>query len=164
MDLLVVNIPFIIVCIFLIWNVTKSVKRGIVRGICDVISITVASVVVLLIAFAARKYMDHERVLFVATVILLVLLILIYRIIDIFLTTLKIIAKLPVVSFVNKLMGIPFAIAETVILVWAVYCLILIMDAGAFEVWVMNCVRSNPVMSFLYANNYIYGKTYKKGV
>jgi len=156
MDLLIVNIPFIIALIVLIVKVITSVKKGAAKELCSVISSIIASVAVLLIAFAVRKYFNQERVIFVITIILLFLLIIVYKILDLALTTLKLITKLPVVSFVNKIIAIPLAVCEVVIMIWAVYCLVMVLDTGAFELWIMNCVRENPVMKFLYQYNYMY--------
>ena len=156
MNSILVQIPFFIVVILLIVKIIMAVKKGAVKELCSLVSIILASLAVLLIAFAIRKYFDEDRVIFVLTIILVFLLVIIYRILDLALTTLKLIAKLPVVSFVNKLLAIPVAICEVVILVWAVYCLIMVYDAGAFEDWIMNCVRGNQLMKLLYQYNYLY--------
>lgn len=156
LDMLITNIPFIVVCIILIVKIITSVKRGIVKELCGLISIIFASIAVLLIAFAVRKFFTGERIIFVITLVLLFLLIIVYKIVDLALTTLKLVAKVPVVSLVNKLLAIPFAVAEVVIFTWAVYCMIMVLDTGAFEACVMNCVRNNPIMEMLYKNNYLY--------
>ncbi len=156
MSSILVQIPFFVVIILLIVKIIMAVKKGAVKELCSLVSIILASLVVLLIAFAVRKYFDGDRVIFVLTIIMLFLLVIIYRILDLALTTLKLIAKLPVVSFVNKLLAIPVAICEVVVLVWAVYCLIMVYDVGAFEGWIMDCVRNNQLMKLLYQYNYMY--------
>lgn len=151
-----INIPFLVACLLLIIKIPTSIKRGFVKELCSVVSIIIASVLVLLIAFAIKKYVNQERLVFCISVVLLILLLIIYKIIDLGLTTLKLISKLPVVSFFNKIIALPFAIFEVVVLIWAVYCLVMVLDAGALGTWIMNCVRVNPIMKFLYQYNYMY--------
>lgn len=150
------NLPFLCVIALLIVRIVVSVKRGLVKEICSCIATILASIAVLLIAFAVRKYFDEDRIILVITLILLFLLGIIYKIIDTFLTTLKLVSKLPVISLVDKILGIVIGVAEVVVVVWAVYCIIMIMDAGAFEEWVMNCVRNNKIMKTLFEYNYMY--------
>lgn len=156
MDFLVTQLPFIVVCVILIIKMIFGIRKGAVKELCSTVSMVIASILVLLIAFAVRKYFDQERVIFVITLILLFLLVIVYKIIDLALTTLKIISKLPGVNFINKIIAIPLVICEVVIMVWAVYCMVMVLDAGAFESWIMNCVRNNAVMRYLYQYNYMY--------
>lgn len=150
------NIPFFVAVLILIVKVIKGAKRGAVKEICSFISIVVASFAVLLIGFAVRKYLTQDKIIFIITLILLFLLILIYKILDLFLTTLKLISKLPVISFLDKLLGIPVAVCEVIIIIWTVYCLAMVFNEGAFARWIINCVTNNQIMRTLYEYNYIY--------
>lgn len=150
------NIPFFVVILLLIFKVIRGAKNGAVKEICSFISIVVASFAVLLIGFAVRKYLNQDRIIFIITIVLLLLLILIYKILDLFLTTLKLISKIPVISFVDKILGIPVAVCEVIIIVWTVYCLAMVFNEGAFARWIINCVTHNQIMRTLYEYNYIY--------
>lgn len=156
LDWLVVNLPFLCVVVLLIIRAIVATKRGMVKEICSVIATVVASIAVLLIALAIRKYFDQDRIIFVATIILMVILGLLYKIIDGFLVTLKLVAKLPVLKQVDKVFGLIIAIVEVVFVVWVVYCVVLILDVGLFESWIMNCVKNNYFMRFLFEYNYLY--------
>ena len=153
MELLLANIPFILVLVLLIIRVISAVKNGAVKEICSLISAVVSSVFVLLIAFAIREYFHEARIIFVITIILLVLLLVVYKILQLALTTMKIIAKLPVVGFINKLLGIVIGAVEVVFVVCAVFSLVKVMDLGAIERWMMNCKDANPIMEQIYNLN-----------
>lgn len=152
----IVNIPFFILMLFMAIKIVTTTKRGMVKELCSVVSTIVASVVILLISFAVSSYMSNERIVFIITIILLLLLITIYKVLDLALTTLKIISKLPVVSLANKLLGIPFAIAEVIVIIWTIFCMTMVFNQGAFADWIINCVRNNAIMKFLYEYNYLY--------
>lgn len=156
MDSFMVQIPFIVVLVILVLKIIFATKKGAVKELCSVVSAIIASIAVLLIAFAVRKYFDQERVIFVITLVLLFLLIIVYKILDLAFSTLKIIAKLPVVNLANKIIAVPLAIVEVIVFVWAVYCMVMVLDTGAFEDWVMDCVKNNMVMKLLYQYNYMY--------
>ena len=157
METLIVNIPFIIVIAFLIFRIVFSVKHGFAKELCSFIAAIVASLAVLLIAFAVKSYFNQTRIIFVITLILLFLLLVLYKIVDMILDPLKrLIGNLPLVSVVDKVLGIVVGVAEVIVVVWAIYCLVMVMDAGAFEKWVMDCVRANKIMRTLYEYNYMY--------
>lgn len=152
----IANIPFFVLVIFLVVKIIVGVKRGAVKELCSFVSAIIAAVVVLLIGFAIRKYIDHDRIIFIVTLLLLFLMITLYRILSMFFTTLKIITKLPGVSFINKLLSIPVVLAEVVIVVWTIYCVVMVFEQGAFAKLIFDCVKNNPIMKFLYEYNYMY--------
>lgn len=156
LDWLLINIPFLCAIVLLIIRSIVATKRGMVKEICSVIATVVASVAVLLIALAIRKYFDQDKVIFIATIILMVVLGLLYKIIDGFLVTLKLVSKLPVLKQIDKVMGLVIAVVEVIFVVWVVYCVVLILDVGMFESWIMTCVKNNYFMRFLYEYNYLY--------
>ncbi|MCR4677134.1 MAG: CvpA family protein [Lachnospiraceae bacterium] len=151
-----VNVPFLVLVLFLVIKIIVGFKRGAVKELCSFVSAIIAAVVVLLIGFAIRKYIDQDRVIFIVTLLLLFLMITIYRILSLFFTTLKIIAKLPGVSAVNKLLSVPVVICEVIIVTWTVYCVVMVFDQGAFAKCIFDCVQANPIMKFLYEYNYMY--------
>lgn len=156
MDWVIANLPMLIILALLIGKVISGLRRGFVKELCALISIIGASIGVLLVAFAIRQFFDSERVIFILTLILIVLLAVVYKIIDLALTTLKVISKIPGVGLVNKLCGVVIGVLEVVVAVWAVYCLIMVYDMGAFERWIMNSVQNNAIMKSLFEYNYLY--------
>ncbi len=155
-DWIIINLPFLCVVVLFIIRAIIATKRGMIKEICSVIATVVASLAVLLIAFAIRKYFVQDRIIFIASLILIVILGVLYKIVDGFLVTLKLVSKLPLIKYVDKVFGIIIALAEVVFVVWVVYCIVLILDAGLFESWVMRCVRNNYLMRVLFENNYLY--------
>lgn len=153
---LIYQLPFLAAVILLVVKVMISFKRGLVKEICAVISTIAASIVVLLIAFALRQYFNDSKIIFVTTLVLLFLFLVLYKILATFLTGLKLVAKLPGLNLVDKILGPVLGIVETVLIIWAVYCIAIIMDMGAFSTLMMNCARNNIVMRLLYQYNYMY--------
>lgn len=150
------QIPFILAAILLLVRMIVGVKRGFIKEICSLISVIIASIAVVLIAFGVRNFFSHEVVLVVAAIVCILLLGIIYKLLEVFFVSLKLIAKLPVVNLLDKLLGIIIGIAETILVVWAVYCIITIMQPSAFGNWIINCVKNNNIMKFLYVHNILF--------
>lgn len=150
------QIPFFLAAILLLVRVVVGIKRGFVKEFCSLISVVIASIAVILIAFGVRNFFSHEVVLVVAAIVLILLLGIIYKLLDVFFVSLKLIAKLPVIKYLDKLLGIAIGVAETVLIVWALYCIITIMQPSAFGNWIINCVKNNTIMKYLYVNNYLF--------
>lgn len=156
MDWILGNIPFLCVVLVLILKVISGIKRGIIKEICSLVSFFMSSIIILLLAVLVRGYFNNDRILFVLTIILLVLMIVVYKILDLALTTLKFIGKLTNKSIISKLLGAVFGVAETVLIVWAIYCLTIVFNGGAIEKAIIDCAKSNPVMRIMYEYNYLY--------
>lgn len=154
-DWILCNIPFLIAAIFLIVKICLGVKNGAVKELCGFISLIIASVLVLLIGLAVRNYLSQARVVFVIMIILILLLLVVYAVFNVIFTGLKIVSKLPGVNLVNKLLGIPVAIAEVVLMIWTVYIICAVYDAGIISKAVNECAQSNVIMHFLYKYNYL---------
>lgn len=151
------QIPFFLAAILLLVRVVVGTKKGFIKEVCSLISVVIASIAVVLIAFGVRKYFDHEVVMVVAAIVLVLLLGIIYKLLDVFLVSLKLISKLPVVSLIDKILGLILGIVETVFIIWAIYCIITIMQPSAFGNWIINCVKNNTIMKFLYVHNFMFG-------
>ncbi len=155
-DFVIVNIPFVLALILLIVRCVISVKNGFAKELCSFVSTVVATIVIFLLGFAIRQYFKEARLLFVITIVLLFLLLVLYKILNMFLTSIKLVSKLPVIHLADKILGIIMGVINTVVVVWAVYCVVIVYDEGAFSNWIMNCVNNNAIMRSLYENNGMY--------
>ncbi|MCR4727740.1 MAG: CvpA family protein [Lachnospiraceae bacterium] len=154
---LIAQLPFLFVVILLVVKLLLGYKRGLVKELCGIVATIFAAAIVLLIAFAMRQYFNEDRLVFVTTLVLLFLLIVLYKVVNTFLTGLKIFSKVPGLNLVDKILGPVLGFVETILIVWTVFCLVIIMDMGAFENLMMLSVRNNIVMKYLYMYNYMFG-------
>ena len=154
---LIAQLPFLFVVILLVVKLLLGYKRGLVKELCGIVSTIFAAAIVLLIAFAMRQHFNEERLIFITTLVLIFLLIVLYKVVNTFLTGLKIFSKVPGLNLVDKILGPVLGFIETILIVWAVFCLALIMDMGAFENLIMLSVRNNIVMEKLFVYNYMFG-------
>jgi len=156
LEFLIVNIPFWVALDLLIFRVYKASKRGMVSEICTLIATVAGCIVVIAIAFAVRNFINQDKVIFVITIFLIAIFGLVYKLFTGLLESIKLVSKLPVVSILDKILGSLLGVFEVVMFVWMLYCVVLIMNAGIIEECVLNCVKANVVMRFLYDHNLIY--------
>ncbi len=153
---LLAQVPFLVLIIFLAIRIIVSLKRGFVKELCGLVAIIFAAAIILLLSVGFSQYFGDYKLMAWASVVLVVLLLVVYRLLDLVLTTLKIFAKLPGVSTIDKILGPVFAVAETIVFVWGVYCVTMVMNQGLLHDIILASVRSNPVMRLLYQYNYLY--------
>ena len=63
------------------------------------------------------------------------------------------IVKLPVISFLDKLLGIVFGVCETVLILWTVYTFTMMMDMGVIGEMLLAYTEDNRILSWLYRHN-----------
>lgn len=110
-------VALIIVALIFIWRITTGFKKGMVQEIVSLIAMVAAGVCVVLILAAIGSYIDKEIGQVIQMVLVLAVVCLVYRLINILFTSLELIAKLPVISWVDKLLGAAIGFAEAVVIV-----------------------------------------------
>lgn len=150
---IIVNSPFIIMLIVLVVLAVRGYKVGLVAEICNLVSALIASIAILLLAIAIKGVFDQEKIQLVVAIVLIVLLAIVFNLLSLFFGTLKLVSNIPVLNLINKTCGIIIAVAETVVILWAVYCVVDIVDGGIMGTWINNCIEVNPLMATLKDKN-----------
>lgn len=149
------NLLVVVFLILLVWRMSAAYKRGMVKEIISFVSLLVLSVAVTLIGTAVLSYLEHDILSLVIAVVLLVVLCVANQIVSVFFFSAKVLAKLPIVSFANKLCGVIIGALETVLILWTLYTLLVTIDMGAIGQQVLVWVQENPILTFLYEYNYL---------
>lgn len=106
----------VIILIF-IWRVVAGFRKGLVQEIISLIAMAVAGVCVVLIIGAIGSYMDREISRVIQTIVVLFVVCAVYRLVQVLFTSLELIAKLPVIKGLDKLMGAVIGLAEAGLIV-----------------------------------------------
>ena len=110
-------IALIIIALIFIWRVTAGFRKGMVQEIVSLIAMAVAGVCIFLILGAVGNYLNHEIGKMVQIIVVLFVVCLVYRLVHILFTSLKLISKLPVIKGVDKLLGALIGCAEAALIV-----------------------------------------------
>lgn len=149
------NLLFVIVLIVMICNIVSGYKKGMVREIISLISLVVMCIVVALIGNGVNSYFDGETANVVVMVLLLCLVGIVHHLLGVVFFSAKVISKLPIVHWFDKLLGMIFGIIETVLILWTIYAFIMMMDMGMIGQQILIYTQENRILTWIYEHNYL---------
>ncbi len=149
------NLLFVIVLIVMICNIVSGYKKGMVREIISLISLVVMCIVVALIGNGVNSYFDGETANVVVMVLLLCLVGIVHHLLGVVFFSAKVISKLPIVHWFDKLLGMIFGIIETVLILWTIYAFIMMLDMGMIGQQILIYTQENRILTWIYEHNYL---------
>lgn len=149
------NIMLVVVIVIALCKAIDGYKKGIVKEVLSLISMIVLCLVVALIANGVNSYLDGKFVNVAIMVILFSIVGVVHHLLGLALFPAKLAAKLPVIHFVDKLLGVVFGIFEVVLVLWTIYTMIMMMDMGAIGQLILSYTEESPFLSWLYQHNYV---------
>ena len=149
------NIIFLIVLMLFIGGGIKGFRHGMVEELNKAVALILALAAIAMFVVAAKSYMEHETLRTILGIVCMTIAILVYKIVDFILSSLKIISLIPVIRGVNKLLGFGVGVAESVILIWAVFIVIVAFEYGGASRYILENIKENTLLTFLFSNNYL---------
>lgn len=149
------NWLLIIVIVLMAWRMTEGYKRGMVKEIISFVSLIVLCLAVAFLGGALLSFLEKDTVSMVVAVILLLVLCIGHWVLNFFFFPAKALVKLPVVKSVDKVLGVVIGAAETILLVWTLYTLLLTVEMGTIGQQIMVYVQESKILTFLYKYNYL---------
>ena len=110
-------ISLIIIALIFIWRAAAGFRKGMVQEIISLIAVAVAGVCVILILGALGSYLNREIGKTVEMAAVLFVVCLVYRLIHVLFTSLELISRLPVIKWLDKLLGVVVGLAEAGLIV-----------------------------------------------
>ena len=110
-------ISLIIIALIFIWRAAAGFRKGMVQEIISLIAMAVAGFCVILILGAVGSYLNRELGKSVEMAVVLFVVCLVYRLLQVLFTSLELISRLPVIKWMDKLLGIVVGLAEAGLLV-----------------------------------------------
>ena len=149
------NWLFIFFVLLLLWRISAAYKKGMVKEIISFVTLLVLSVAIALIGTAVLSYLEQDILSLIIAVVLLIVLCVANQIISIAFFPAKVLAKLPVISFADKVCGAVIGVLETILILWTLYTLLVTINMGAIGQQIFVWVQENAVLRFLYEYNYL---------
>ncbi len=150
-----ISILGIIVVLVFVAGAIDGYKKGLVEGIVRIVSTVIGVGVLIILVNGIGDFMEKSYVKVALALILLMVVNVIHRIIKLILDSLKLIAKLPVVSWLNKAAGLVFGMAQMLFAVWVLLALVIIFQIPEVDAWVYPQIESSQLLTWLYENNSI---------
>lgn len=149
------NILSIVVLIVLLWKITQGYKRGMVKEIISFVSLIVLCIVAALIVNGMQSYMEKQFVGVVIAVLLLCVVGIVHHLLGVVFFSAKLISKLPVIHWADKMLGAVAGVLETVLILWTVYLFIMKTGLGMLGQQILVYTQENPILSWLYRYNFL---------
>ncbi len=149
------NILLIIMGIILICSMINGYKKGMVKSIISLVSLIVLCIIVALIGNGLQSYFDGEFFNVVIMVLLFCVLGIAHHLLGVVFFSAKMISKLPIVHFVDKLLGIVVGILETVLIFWTIYTFIMMLDMGMIGQQLLEYTRESSILTWFYEHNHL---------
>ena len=150
-----IKLMLIIVAAAFVLKIVDGYKKGMVKEIVSLVSLIVLCLVVALIGGGVHSYMSGKIVSVIVIVILLALVGIAHHLLNVVFFPAKLVAKLPIISSVDKLLGIVFGALEVVLLLWTLYTFIMMMDLGIIEEVLLSYTRESKILAWFYQHNFL---------
>ncbi len=152
-----INILLLILLAFMIFKIYDGYNKGMVKEIVSFVSLIFLCLVVVLVGNGLNSYYDGKILNVVVMVLLLAVLSIAHHLINVVFFPAKLLAKLPVVKSLDKVLGIVVGVLETILILWTVYTFAMIMDLGAIGSFVMKSTSESRILTWLYEHNQLAG-------
>lgn len=149
------NIMLIILAVFFLFKIADGYKKGMVKEIISLVTLIIMGIMVMLISRGLQSYMKKEAVGVIIAVVLLALLGIVHHLLGVVFFSAKMITKLPVVHWANKLLGAVFGALEVVFLLQIVYTFIMFFGLGMIGQQILEYTRESVVLTKLYEHNIV---------
>ena len=149
------NILLIVTIILLILKIKDGYKRGMVKEIISFVSLIILCVVLALLANGVSSYFDKKYINVALVIILLLVIAVVRHLLGILFFSAKLVVKLPIVSWVDKLLGVVTGILETILILWTIYTFVMLMDLGVIGSQIVAYTKENSILLWFYENNYL---------
>lgn len=149
------NIMLVIVVVCVLFKIVDGYKKGMVKEVISLVTLTVIGIMVVLISKGLHSYMEKEIVGVIIAVVLLALLGIVHHILGVVLFSAKMIAKLPVVHWANKVLGAVFGALEVILLLQIVYVFIMYFGLGMIGQQILEYTKESVVLEKVFQYNIV---------
>ncbi len=149
------NVLVLIFILLMICGILKGFKSGFVKEVGGVVSLFMALVVLSVVFLLLASIWEKNTKTLVASIVLLVFAGILYRLVSVVMKSVETLAKLPLISIVNRLFGGAAGALEILILFWIMYMVMEGLPMGRFGDQVMAWTKENVILFHVYQKNYI---------
>lgn len=155
MEEIQMNIMLIVAAVCVLVKIVDGYKKGMVKEIISLVTLIIMGIMVVLISRGLHSYMEKEIVGVVIAVILLALLGVVHHLLGVVFFSAKMITKLPVVHWANKVLGAVFGVVEVILILQFVYVFIMYFGMGMIGQQILEYTRESAVLTKVYQFNVV---------
>ncbi|MBQ7775833.1 MAG: CvpA family protein [Lachnospiraceae bacterium] len=147
------NLMVIIVLLLIVFKIADGYKKGMVKEIISFVSLIVMCVVVVLISAGLHSFMEKQVLGVIIAILLLGLLGIAHHLLGVIFFSAKVISKLPIIHWVDKLLGMVVGALEVVLILWTLYTFIMYFGLGAIGGMILEYTKQSGLLTTVYEYN-----------
>lgn len=149
------NILLIIVLLFALWRGYAGLKKGMVDEVRMLLSLILTMFVLSLAILLYTSVKENDTKNIILFVIAILITGLVAHLVSLIFKSLSAIARLPVLRFADRLLGMAFGAMEAVVGLWIVYIVIGSFDTGVFGSQIAAWTMQSEFLTKLYRMNQV---------
>ena len=147
------NIMVLIVLLFTVFKIAEGYKKGMVKEIISFVSLVVLCVVVVLISAGLHSYMEHQVIGVIIAILLLAVLGIAHHLLGVVFFSAKMISKLPIIHWADKLLGMVVGALEVILILWTLYTFIMYFQLGMIGNLILEYTGQSKLLTTIYEFN-----------
>ncbi len=147
------NIMLLIVLLCLVFKAADGYKKGMVREIISFVSLIVVCIVAVLIGSGLHSYMEKKVIGVIIAVLLLAVVGIVHHLLGIVFFSAKVISKLPIISWADKVLGIIIGALEVILILWTIYAFIMHFGMGMIGNMIIEYTSQSRFLTWVYQYN-----------
>lgn len=148
-----INLMVLVVLFLLLLKIVSGYKKGMVKEIISFVSLILVCIVVVLIGAGLHSFMENEVLGVIIAVVLLAVLGIVHHLLQIVFFSAKVVSKLPIISFGNKLLGMVVGALEVVLILWTLYTFIMYFGLGMIGSLIVEYTSQSKLLTLVYQWN-----------
>lgn len=152
-----VNITLIVVVLLAVYLMCKGYKKGFTKELSGLVALAAAFFVLALMYMMFSSFQAGETINGVYSVIFLVIFALIHGIVRFFLNSAKVLSHLPIVHFLDKVLGIAAGALKALLIVWLFFMFCMEYNAGELTEYVRADIAKSTILKLIYQFNFFMG-------
>lgn len=148
------NVTLLAVVILMVWMMIRGFKKGMAKELSGLVASFAAFVVLALGIMLVASFSEGEMTNTLYSVILLVVFGLAYGIVKFILRSAKAVSSLPIIHFVDSVLGIGVGFCKAVLFIWIFFMLCAGNYLGTISSRVQQDIAENTFLKLLYEFNF----------
>ena len=148
------NLTLIIVLIVMLYMVATGYQKGLTKQISGMVALTAAFVMLALVIMLVSSFQNREVTNTVYSVILLAVFGMVYGIVKFLLRSIKLMSNLPILHFLDQVLGIAAGLVKWILVVWIFFLLCENNYLGGITEYVRADISNSTILKLLYQFNF----------
>ena len=148
------NLTLIIVLIVMLYMVAAGYQKGLTKQISGIVALTAAFVMLALVIMLVSSFQNREVTNAVYSVILLAVFGMVYGIVKFLLRSIKLMSNLPILHFLDQVLGIAAGLVKWILVVWIFFLLCENNYLGGITEYVRADISNSTILKLLYQFNF----------